>query len=148
MRGTRFPAWSAAVLGVLSLAISACSHPGSAASAPDLLPYAAPQRAAELRDRGRRAKTQPVDVAVILRLNHRTQLDRLIEQISRPHSARYHHFLTTREFAERFAPTAAQTRTVAKTLQQAGFQIVQTYSGGTLAVYGVEPLLFGERRLR
>ena len=46
--------------------------------------------------------------------------------------SRYHRFLPPREFAERFAPTAEQTRAVTKALQRAGFQIVQTYPGGTL----------------
>jgi subtilase family serine protease len=57
-----------------------------------------------MRDRGRCSATQSIDVSVILRLNHRTQLDRLIEEISRPRSPRYHRLLTPHEFAERFAP--------------------------------------------
>ncbi len=128
MKGIRIPAWSAVVLAVIAVAVSSCSRGGG----PGLLPYAAPQRPAELRDRGRRAATEPVDVSVILRLNQRAELERLIEQISDPRSGRYHDFLTPREFDERFAPTAAQTRAVTKALQRAGFKIVQTYPGGTL----------------
>lgn len=132
MRGTSVRAWSAGLLGVLAVAISACSHGGGGSGGPGLLPYAAPQRPAELRDRGRRAATEPVDVAVVLRLNHAAQLNRLVEEISSPRSPRYHRFLTPREFDDRFSPTAEQTRTVTKALQHAGFQIVQTYPGGTL----------------
>lgn len=129
-----FSVWSAALLGVAAVTVSACSHGGggTAGGGSDLLPYAVPQRPADLRDRGRRAAAQPVDVAVILRLNHRAELDRTIEQISRPRSGRYHRFLTPRQFAERFAPTAAQTRTMTRALQRAGFAIVQSYTGGTL----------------
>lgn len=132
MRGIRIPAWSAVVLAVVALTVSACSHGGGAGSGPGLLPYAAPQRPADLRDRGRRAPAEPVEVAVILRLNHRADLERLIEQISQPHSGRYHRFLTPREFAERFAPTTVQTRAVTHALQHAGFEIVQTFPNGTL----------------
>lgn len=118
-------------MGILALAISACGHAGDAGG-PALLPFAAPQRPADLRDRGRRAPTQPVEIAVVLRLNHRAQLDRLVEEISRPRSSRYHRFLTPHEFTERFAPTSAQTRFVTNALTRAGFEIVQTYPGGTL----------------
>lgn len=103
MRGIRIPAWSGAVLAVIAPTISACSH----AQAPG---------AAQVRCLSPR----------------RAQLERLVEQISQPHSGRYHRFLTPREFAERFAPTAAQTRAVTIALQRAGFEIVQTYPGGSL----------------
>jgi len=125
-------AWSAGFLGILALAISACSHAGGGLAGPSLLPYAAPQLPGKLRERGRRPATMPVDVAIVLHLNHRAQLNRLIEQISYPRSPRYRHFLTPHEFAQRFAPTAAQTRAVTKALERAGFEIVQTYPGGTL----------------
>lgn len=131
MSGIRIPAWSAVVPAVIALTVSACSH-GGGAGGPGLLPYAAPQRPSDLRDRGRRAATEPVEVGVILRLNRRAQLERLIEQISRPHAGRYHHFLTSREFAEQFAPTAAQTRAVKRALQHAGFAIEQVFPNGTL----------------
>ena len=138
MTSTRLTAWSAAFLGVFSLAISACSHLGGTGGTSGPLPYAAPQSVAPppnhagLADRGRRAGAKPVDVAIVLRLNRRAQLERLVEQISRPHSGRYHHFLLPREFDERFAPTARQVQTLTRALHRAGFTIVQTYPNGTL----------------
>jgi hypothetical protein len=136
MRGTRFPAWSAVLLGIIAVAVSACSRTGG--TGPEILPYAAPapiaapQIGPDLHDRGPRTTTRPVNVTIVLRLNRRVELDKLLGQISRPSSPRYHRFISPREFAERFAPTAAQTRFITKTLQRAGFTIVQTYPSGTL----------------
>lgn len=133
MTGSRLPAWTAIGIGLVSIFVAACSGRGGPGSA--FVPPPAPAVAsADLHDRGPRAASAPVEAGILLRLNHRAQLDRLIEQISNPRSSRYHRFLTPQQFDEHFAPTAAEQQAVTSALRRAGFSIVRTYRTGTLIV--------------
>jgi hypothetical protein len=120
MTGARIAAWSASALGVFSLFLSACA--GGGGIVPPLTPPVV-----TLRDLGERSARQPVDVGIVLRLNRRKELERLVSEMANPHSSRYHRFLTPREFNAHFAPTQAQQQVVLATLRRAGFNIVRTF---------------------
>ncbi|HEY1978244.1 MAG TPA: S53 family serine peptidase [Candidatus Baltobacteraceae bacterium] len=67
------------------------------------------------------------DAVVVLRLNHEAELERLVGDISNPHSPRFRHFLTLSQFEARYAPTRQQHDRVLRSLRAAGFTIVSTY---------------------
>lgn len=67
------------------------------------------------------------DAVVVLRLNHESELERVVHAISDPRSPRFRHFLTLPQFEARYAPTQRQHDTVLRSLRAAGFTIVRTY---------------------
>lgn len=71
-------------------------------------------------------------VGLTLRYNHQAELDRLVAELNAPGSSGHRHFLTPREFNERFAPTLAQEERVVRELRRAGFSIVQRFPNRTI----------------
>jgi pseudomonalisin len=62
-----------------------------------------------------------LDVSVVLKAQHASELASLARATSSPGSADFHHFLTPSEVTSRFAPSAAQADSVANWLKSAGF---------------------------
>jgi subtilase family serine protease len=83
-------------------------------------------------DVGKRAANARVRVSLTLRYNNQAELDRLVATISDPHSSSHRHFLTPKQFNERFAPTVAQEKRVVRELERAGFTIAKRYSNRTI----------------
>ena len=81
-------------------------------------------------DVGRRPANSPVRVSLTLRYNHQAELDRFVASVNAPHARS--HFLTRKEFDDRYAPTPAQEQRVVQALQRAGFTIVQRFSNRTI----------------
>ena len=83
-------------------------------------------------DAGRRAGTAPVAVSLTLRYNNQAELDKLVDDVSNPHSGSYRQFLTPEQFNTRYAPTAQQEESVVQTLQREGFTVTQRFSNRTV----------------
>ncbi|MBV8117137.1 MAG: hypothetical protein JOZ01_04125 [Candidatus Eremiobacteraeota bacterium] len=83
-------------------------------------------------DLGRRNPSAPVSISLTLRYNHQAELDRFVADVSNPHSASYHHFLTAAQFNDYYAPTVAQEGAVVRALERAGFAITQRFSNRTI----------------
>jgi subtilase family serine protease len=64
-----------------------------------------------------------MDVTVQLNLRNQNELDELIKAIHDPNSPSYRKFLTRDEFASRFAPTAADSKTVQDYLTRQGLKV-------------------------
>ena len=65
-------------------------------------------------------------------LRNADRLDRLVVEQSNPRSAQYRHWLSNEQFAASFAPSDADYRKVASSLQRAGFHIDATYANRTV----------------
>ncbi len=72
-----------------------------------------------------------VRVSLTLRYNNQSELDAFVANAAAPGVGR-HRFLTATQFAERYAPTAAQEERVARALERAGFTIVQRFPNRTI----------------
>ena len=72
------------------------------------------------------AANEPIGVTIALQLNNASQLEPLLESIYTQGSPQYHQFLTTQQFQERFAPTAATIATVTQHLQAAGLAVTRS----------------------
>ena len=83
-------------------------------------------------DVGRRPANQRVRISITLRYNHQGELDRLVANLSDPHSGAHRHFLSAKEFNAHFAPTVQQEASVVKALQRAGFTITKRYANRTI----------------
>ncbi len=83
-------------------------------------------------DVGRHPANQRVRISITLRYNHQAELDRLIANLSDPHSGAHRHFLSAKEFNAYYAATAQQEGNVVKALQRAGFTITKRYANRTI----------------
>jgi kumamolisin len=72
------------------------------------------------------ASSEPISVTVALELNNAAQLEPLLESIYTQGSPQYHQFLTTQQFQERFAPSAATIAAVTQHLQAAGLTVTRS----------------------
>ena len=75
---------------------------------------------------------QPLRLSIGLQLRNAAELDRLLNAISDPRSAQYHHYLTPAMFNLLFAPTPGQVRQVVSFLQSQGFTITTIASNNQL----------------
>ncbi|AHI01167.1 S53 family serine peptidase [Kutzneria viridogrisea] len=66
---------------------------------------------------------QRLTVSVALKLRNNSELDSLIAEVSNPHSARYHQFLTPEQFAQRYAPTQSDVDGVSAYLRGSGLRV-------------------------
>ncbi len=64
-------------------------------------------------------------LSVVLGLHNQAALEKLLAAQQDPTSPKYHRWLSTAEFNQRFGPTAAQINTVKKWLADAGFAIAK-----------------------
>ena len=87
---------------------------------------------APLRDLGRADASTRVDVALVLNYRNEAQLDQLIEAQADETSPLYHHFIDQAQFADYFAPSAADYARVIASLRRAGFTVTQTFANRTV----------------
>jgi subtilase family serine protease len=74
---------------------------------------------------GAASGTESVTIAVHMALPNTTGLKTFVKQVSTPGSAEYGRYLTSEEFAQRFAPSAADVNAAKALLEQAGMTDVQ-----------------------
>ena len=85
-----------------------------------------------IHDLGRRQAQATVKATVTLRYNHQTELDALVAAIGNRRSPLYHHFLTSAQFDNYFAPTPEQQRSVVAAFRAAGLRVTHSYANRTL----------------
>ncbi|ACR32307.1 S53 family peptidase [Burkholderia glumae] len=73
--------------------------------------------------------SQPVRIAVTLKLRNQTQLDQLVSAVSTPGNRDYGRFITRAEFQQRFAPLDTDAAAVASYLRSNGFSDIQVAPG-------------------
>ena len=84
-------------------------------------------RARGVRDLGRLRGTKPVEIGLLLAVRNLAQLQSLTRLQGNSRSPLYHHYLSSAQFANYFAPDpASYARTIA-TLRKRGFRITSTY---------------------
>jgi cell division septation protein DedD len=85
-----------------------------------------------IRDFGRRYAGLPVRVSLTLNYNHQAELDQLVRNQADRRSPLFHHYLSSRQFNNYFAPTPAQHMRVIAALRAAGFTITHVYPNRTI----------------
>ena len=86
----------------------------------------------DLRDLGRAPAASTLRVVVAMAYHHANDLETLIALQNDHRSPYYHHFLSQAQFANYFAPTAAEYARTILALQRAGFTITATTRNRTL----------------
>jgi subtilase family serine protease len=70
--------------------------------------------------------SQVIEISLWLQPHNRAQMDELARDLYDRDSPNYRHFLTSAQFASRFAPSAAEAKTVREFLESRGLTIVKT----------------------
>jgi subtilase family serine protease len=130
---------------VAGLSVTAGSAPGaSAASAASAAPSgrhpltgSTPKWLPFARDMGAAVSTDPVTFGVLLGMQDQSGAVATLKAVSDPSSARYGHYLTTRQFDARYAPARSSVAAVQTWLRDQGFTVDKTLpSGMYVAVSG------------
>ncbi|BDI28224.1 hypothetical protein CCAX7_002750 [Capsulimonas corticalis] len=74
----------------------------------------------------------PLRLTLALPLRNTAQLDKLLQDLYDPSSPRYHHFLTSSDFAAQFGPTPADYQNLIGYAQSHGMTVTQTFSNRTV----------------
>ncbi|MFC5907838.1 S53 family peptidase [Streptacidiphilus monticola] len=111
---------------------------GTTLGTPDrvTLPGTVPFWAAPQADQGVTPAKAQVTARVYLAGRNLGGLYRFARQVSDPRSGQYGHYLTSRQFRSRFAPTAHQVRAVSAWLRAAGFKVREGNGGHYLLARG------------
>ncbi|HZU14861.1 MAG TPA: S53 family peptidase [Chloroflexota bacterium] len=73
-----------------------------------------------------------LSVSLMLRVRDQQALDQFVRSVYDPHSSQYHHFLTTQQFAERFAPSASDRAVITTWLRRQGLHVTGATRNGLL----------------
>jgi len=117
------------VIAVGTVVAAVCALPVPAGATPSpTTPVAVPAERAQattatVQRIGALPATSHVPVAVSLRPTDQAALDAFVASVSDPHSRNYRHFLTTNQFAARFAPTQSEVDTVSNYLRASGLTV-------------------------
>lgn len=77
----------------------------------------------DARPIGPTPNAQPLHLSIVLKLRDEAGLDALLDAQNNPTSPLYHHYLTTQEFKEQFAPTQAEVAFAVAYLREQRIQI-------------------------
>lgn len=69
--------------------------------------------------------TQTIEVSIWLNLHNRYQLDNMVKDVYNQNSPNYRHWLTRTQFANHFAPSAADAKVVQKFFEAHGLKVVK-----------------------
>lgn len=81
---------------------------------------------------GNAGEQEPVNFALTLPLRNPSALQDLLTHLYTPGDPQFHHFLSSSEFDQQFAPTAAQYESLKSLASEYGLTIVGEHSGRTL----------------
>lgn len=80
--------------------------------------------ASTTKNLGPEKQSTVIDVSLWLNLNNRAEFDSLYQELYDPSSSHYHNWLSRADFAQKFAPTAAQASVVSSFLNSHGLKVV------------------------
>jgi subtilase family serine protease len=110
-------------LGIFVALTAAAGLPASAATG-QLIANNTPKFAATAKNLGPENPSKIIDVGLWLNLPNRAALDSLVEELYDPASSHYREWLKPAGFAEKFAPTAQEARSVGEFLSLHNLRVV------------------------
>ena len=115
--------WLIAV--VVTLVVTALAAPAFAAVGQQIA-HNTPPYVATAKNLGTENPSKIMEVSLWLQPHNRAQMDQLARDLYDRNSPNYRHFLTSSQFAARFAPSAAELKTVREFAESHGLTIVKT----------------------
>lgn len=111
----------------ISSASSSGQQPPQVSEVNEFLPGRIPQLVQNSRKMGRMAKNEPMMMVISFKPHHQAELQVLIDELYKPTSPLYHHWLTPEEYGKRFGRTETEFNNAVEWLRSQGFQIEQAW---------------------
>ena len=109
---------------VMRLSVSVVLSSAADSSTPIL--HSTPRYVATSKNLGAEDATKTIDVSIWLHLHNRAEFDALTHSIYDPTSPNYRHFLTVKDIATRYAPTAHEAQLVRQFVEAHNLKVVKT----------------------
>jgi subtilase family serine protease len=113
------------ISALLLALIASVALPASAAGG-KFIAHNTPAYVASAKNLGTEDAAKTIEVSIWLQPHNRAALDRLAQQLYNPSAPNYRHFLKQAQIAARFAPTAAEAKTVQQFFQSHNLKVVRT----------------------
>jgi subtilase family serine protease len=113
--------WLTLVLATLIVSVTMPAH-----AAGKYVTHNTPNYVATAKNLGTVDASQVIEVSIWLNPHNRAELDTLAQQLYDKTSPNYRHFLNHQQFAARFAPTAAEAKTVQEFFEAHNLKVVKT----------------------
>jgi subtilase family serine protease len=113
-------------LSLVVLVSMSCTLLSAASTSGKLVAHNTPSYVSSAKSLGSEDPAKLIEVSIWLNLHNRADLDVLAAKLYDPASPQYRHFLTRAQFAARFAPTAAEAKTVRQFFQSHNLTVVKT----------------------
>ena len=114
--------WLVVVVVTLTAALAAPAF----AVAGQFVSHNTPPYVSTAKNLGTEDPSKVMEVSLWLQPHNRAQMDQLARDLYNRNSPHYRHFLTSAQFASRFAPSAAEVKTVREFLESHNLTIVKT----------------------
>jgi len=112
-------------LSVVIVAFVACAALPALAASGQYVSHNTPNYVKTAKNLGTENPSKAIEISVWLNPHNAAQMDELARQLYDPTSPNYRHFLTHSQFAARFAPTAAEAKTVGDYLEEHNLHVVR-----------------------
>lgn len=113
------------VLSIAVMVAVSCAQLSASTAGGKTVTHNTPSYVSSAKSLGSEDPTKIIDVSIWLNPHNRSQLDALAQQLYDPTSPNYRHFLTRAQFATRFAPTAAEAKTVQNFFENHNLKVVK-----------------------
>jgi subtilase family serine protease len=117
---------SALLIAALVLTLIASVALPASAAAGKFIAHNTPTYVSTAKNLGTEDPSKTIEVSLWLNLHNRAGLDALAKQLYDRTSPNYRHFLKSSQIAAKFAPTAAEAKTVREYLEAHGLKVVRT----------------------
>ncbi len=113
-------------LGVLVVVAMSCALLPASTVGGRLITHNTPNYVATAKNLGTEDPAKVIEVSIWLQLHNRSEFDALTQSLYDRTSPNYHHWLTRKDIAARFAPTAQEAKTVRQFYAAHNLKVVKT----------------------
>ncbi|MBO0890990.1 MAG: S8/S53 family peptidase [Acidothermales bacterium] len=130
LRRKRLVTAAVAASGVALLVVGSAASSADAAAKPRLMRGTATGWAHKAHDLGKESTGRNIDFGVVVGMRDKAGADQKLRDLSTPGSASYGKWLSTAQFKQRYAPSAADVSSVRHWLSSNGFRVDKTFGSG------------------
>src|SRR5579864_2634200 len=113
-------------LGLFVVVLFGCLASQGLAATGRFIAHNTPNYVATAKNIGTEDPTKVIEVSIWLQIHNQEQFDALTQSLYDRNSPNYHHWLTRKDIAARFAPTAQEVRTVRQFFAAHNLKVVKT----------------------
>lgn len=130
LRRPRLATAAVAASGIALLVVGSAASSADAATKPRLIRGTATSWVHKAHDLGKVSTGRHIDFGVVVGMRDKVGADQKLRDIATPGSSSYGKWLSTKQFKQRYAPSASDVSSVRQWLKSNGFRVDQTFGSG------------------